>query len=463
VEEEAVTTAEEVVSEPEVVEASENITFGFATGITEAASSTQTEDGAEVVIAGVTTTEEITLEENDGSTVVDALASTTDGTDKVVMFVESTTTSEVTLPADQEIVSDSAPDCGTSCTGHVIHLNNFGYPLDEGVELSGAQLRMSFAAKHKVTREDVPSFTMNYSLDAGATWSTGGAVLIDDEVSNSINGGYYLFALPAITEQATLQDLHIELRYDNSPALVSELFVESVWLELFTLEPPAEEVETNFAELIENDGFKDTKLSGDVLSLAEEGEINFTFTDENEGETLIVKSSQKTYDGLSEATTYFSVTNEGDESDNFTVQTYFPSTKGEVTDLQVFNLNKPRQAVLPEYRPYVYHCEAGWDSVVNTPGAATSTDLVLATSSISATSTSVATSSVESNEVIDLETAAIGYSCAQASIVKTCETIEGEGTACIITEKVASHEVTQYAPGWDNVLVAEGQVSEGGL
>jgi len=230
------------------------------------------------------------VESTDDAAVVEPIAVDPTGSELDVVSGTNTATTSLATSTPSQTLAEA---CEPNCTGHVLRLENFGYPLDEGVELSGAQLRMSFAAKQRAGRESIPSFTMNYSLDAGATWSTGGSVLLDDEASNSINGGYYLFALPAITEQATLEDLQVELRYDDDLALLDSLYVESVWLELFTLEPPESEIETDFVELLANDGFTDSKLSGDTLELPNGEEINFTFTDNNDGETLIIKSDQK--------------------------------------------------------------------------------------------------------------------------------------------------------------------------
>ncbi len=55
-----------------------------------------------------------------------------------------------------------------------------------------------------------------------------------------------MFALPTITDPAALGNLQVELRYDADPELVSDLFVESVWLELFVLEPPEDPVDPEF-------------------------------------------------------------------------------------------------------------------------------------------------------------------------------------------------------------------------
>lgn len=267
---------------------------------------------------------------------------------------------EETVPATTTPSSDGLP-CTEDCLPFVITLADFSLPLDQNVEITGAQLRLSFAAQKKVTREHTPAFQIRYSINNGQTWKSAGSVVVDNEVSNSVNGGYFLFALPELYDHSTLNGLQIELVYADDPAVVSGLFVESAWLELFTLEAPTEQAPSSILELLENDGYDEEPLSGDKLVLPDGETISFQFTDENEDETLIVKSNEQQYHGLSEATTYFSVTNTSENDEEFTIQTYFPEEMGDVASLQVFNQNKEKKAVIPEYRPYVYHCEAGWE------------------------------------------------------------------------------------------------------
>jgi len=450
VEQETTTLAEEAVLPEEVSSSTEQEQAELAADI---ASSEEESTASSETGFGFTAESEQEVVEVVEETAT-ATATDTANTQEIdIISVSSTTASTTETPqvneAESEVIDSSA---------HVIQLSNFGFPLDEGVAISGAQLRMSFAAKQKETQSEIPVFTVNYSLDGGDSWSTGGSVVIDDEVSNSINGGYYLFALPTITDQAILKDLQVELRYDADPALVSDLFVESVWLELFVLEPPEDGYVTPLSELLEDDGYQDTKLSGDTLRVSADESIDFTFTDNNDGETLIVKADQKTYEGLSEATTYFSVTNTSDQTDEFTVQTYFPSDDGEVTNLEVFNLNKPRDAVVAEYRPYVYHCEAGWQSGSEVLNAASLADLSIGITGSTTERALTASSTIATSTSSEGE-----YSCLTTSVVRSCEVIEGEGTACVMQEKVQDHNVIKYAPGWEPVEIESGELSDGGL
>ncbi|MCA9354007.1 MAG: DUF2341 domain-containing protein [Candidatus Kaiserbacteria bacterium] len=296
-------------------------------------------------------------------------ASTSVVADVVATSATTTVQSEVSVetePVDfvepsQNTESASSTPCAENCGSYEIALNDFGYPLGEQVEITGAQLRLSFAAQTRTTRDAIPEFSLVYSVDGEQTWLAAGTILIDEEVSNSINGGFFLFALPEVTDQVSLNTLSVKLKYNDDPYNLSGLFVESVWLELFTIEPPEMEPLQDVAALLADDGYSDEMLSGDILQLPDGEHLRFKFTDDNTDESLVIKTTERTYEGFSEVATYFSVTNTSDEVDDITVQAYFPDGVGEVVSIEKFTQNKPRDVVVPEYRPYVYHCEAGWE------------------------------------------------------------------------------------------------------
>ncbi|MCB9815651.1 DUF2341 domain-containing protein [Candidatus Nomurabacteria bacterium] len=312
---------------------------------------------------------EIVATSTEVSTEIEAFntsSETATGIVEETLNIASTTNQPVEKIADQvnqelKLETEDKIECLENCIPYVISLSDFGFPLDEKVEITGAQLRLSFAARKKETRNHIPEFSIRYSLDGAKSWTEAGSVVIDDESSNSVNGGYYLFALPEVVDQEALNNLQVELVYLDNPEVLDNLYVESAWLELFTLETSTDQPLVDFEELLRDDGFDEELLSGDNLVLPDGKELKFEFTDNNKDETLIIKTNEVTYAGLSEATTYFSVTNTSNSSDEFSVKTYFPAGVGEVTSLEVFNQNKPRQAVIPEYRPYVYHCEGGWE------------------------------------------------------------------------------------------------------
>lgn len=457
------------------------------------------------------------------------------------------TISEPNQTTDSTTIPDVSP-CTDDCKPYVITLSDFGYPLEVSTEVTGAQLRMSFAAQKKSYRDRIPAFGVRYSMDNGTTWSTGGSIVIEDEVSNSINGGYFLFALPEVNGEADLDLLQVELSYRDDPTVLADLFLESVWLELFTLETSGNAAGSeNFADALLNDGFDSNMLNGDTLELPNGEMVDFEFTDENVGETLIIKSDKADYVGLTKTTTYFSVTNEGNRADEFTLQTYFPRGVGEVKTIREYQKNKPKEVVVPEYRPFVYHCEAGWefagevsagslselsqqlvpveeqseDETVDNAHSSSSDQAVEPASD--ANQESRASSTIESESAQNVEfdilvpeedldqeqidtaptnttttvslrlpsvqrllqssttTLPVGkqddfagdvqeeeqvdsYLCRNTNVVRTCDSIGGDNTACRIENmKVAEHQVTNYAPGWASVEVATGTMPKPGF
>ncbi|MDA8596759.1 DUF2341 domain-containing protein [Candidatus Pacebacteria bacterium] len=291
--------------------------------------------------------------------VVDEVASGNRQDNDVERSATTSIESTSTPGTDEVVTEESAQECA-DCPRHTMTLKDFGLPIEQTLDgISGAQLRVSLGAQSNDFYDVMPMLSIRYSFDTGESWNDLATVVIDGEVSNSLNGGYYLFALPAMADASQLDDLHIELAYEGKQSQVEELYIDSAWLEVFALERTVIEP-TDLIKTFDN-RFDDQLLSGDQLVTADGEVITFTNTDDNADETLIIKSDQTTYSGLSQTTTYFSVTNTSENEDDFTLQTYFPQDNGEVLELEEWQQNKPKEVVVPEYRPFVYHCEAGWE------------------------------------------------------------------------------------------------------
>lgn len=465
-------------------------------------------------------------------------------TPPIITATPAATTTELpsgTLKAvdnpDSVVVPSVSDPCGEMCAEYTIQLSDFGLPIfNDKFSVHGAQLKVSFAAKLKKTRDAAQLFKLRYSFDNGASWSEAGKITITEEVTNGTNGGYFLFALPEISDSDTLNNLMIELVYDDDPRALDGLFVESAWLELFALESP-DVTEDNLTLLTDN-GYDDQILKGDTLKLPDGTNIDFTFTDDNTNETLIIKSDKVNYPGLSKSTLYFNVTNISKSEDTFKLQTYFPDGIGQVTNIEEWNSNKPKDVVVPEYKPFVYHCEAGWE-LTNNPVNSNLEDIskLLAPSSDNTTTIepavipeseqnnfdngnsepdtsdqvdiskdtpeetsqpgpvndvetptedlesgpdtndetlksvdneapllqstiqnnlSTATSSSETDDESD-EVLATTYVCRNTNIVRECDEIDGDNTACRINDvKVREHKLVQYVDGWEPETVVEG-------
>ncbi|MEZ4104352.1 MAG: DUF2341 domain-containing protein [Candidatus Paceibacterota bacterium] len=242
-----------------------------------------------------------------------------------------------------------------------ILMSGFGVPLtSDQIKISGAQLRLSLGAKVNKKKSDVKiNLRLLYKVDAQSDWLNGGILELDEEISNSINGGYYLFALPEVVDEQTLSNLDIKLVYSYSTSDDINFYIDSSWLEVFTIER-INMAETDLVTNFDN-GFDNELLSGDILRLPNGEKISIKNTDDNTDETLIIKSDKTNYAGLSETATYFSVTNTSDKDDEFTLLTHFPNDVGEVKEINIWNQNKPKEVVVPEYGPFVYHCTDGWE------------------------------------------------------------------------------------------------------
>ena len=474
-------------------------------------------------------------------------------------------------------VAPAEPTCGVDCGRSVITMSDFSFPLGEGEVISDAQFRMSLAAEKKATREAIPTLTLWYTFAADDTsWQQSGSVLVDGKQSNGVNGGYFLFALPDIDSEAQLRDLRVQLRYGDDPNALADLFVESAWLELVTVSE-TERGPTPFEETLTDTNYEEGTPAGDTFVTPEGDVVEFTNTDENEGETLIIKSDKREYDGLTKVTTYFNVTNTSNSSDEFKLQAYFPRGNGEVLEVKEWEQNQPREVLVPEYRPFVYHCEAGWEptdaplqegvvtndqvpaldatsttpttptatsgtevdtntpetgvsdqtgaspesatdttpsfsapgsgatgsAATNTredvPGAAATSGTGAATTAVSrlltnpsallvaATSAPVAperaTGTSAPEGVTDFPPAPLTaaatssasgtradagaptrFACAETSVVRECDTVDGDGTACRVEQKkVAEHAVTKYVRGWREAELAEGELPAPGM
>ena len=519
------------------------------TDITSSTSTVEEETSSKNDAPVATTTEPEQVPEDEEEAVSPVATTSTSTSETPAPALENNEDTEAPVESETETEVTETTECTEDCKPYIITLRDFGFPLEESTEVTGAQLRMSFAAQKKSYRERIPMFEMRYSMDDGVTWSNGGAVVIDDEVSNGFNGGYYLFALPEVSGESDLESLQVELSYRDDPSILKGLFVESVWLELFTVEGSSEELTTdNFAKALLEDGYKGELLNGDKLQLPDGEIIDIQSTDENANETLIIKSDKADYVGLTKTTTYFSVTNESSRTDEFTLQTYFPKAIGEVNSIREYNQNTPKKVIIPEFRPFVYNCEAGWEFVGEVEASSleelsqqliigdqssttqNQTDAENELPSTTTTTTPVAPGVIESVDTQDNETDSVefdlpikedvvenesaqpastnttstvfnrlpslqrllqsstttvqatssdvviegeededetvvnSYSCRNTNVVRECDSIEGDNTACRVeNKKVAEHEVTQFAPGWSPVSVATGTMPKGNI
>ncbi len=184
----------------------------------------------------ITTTTDSGVEESDSVETTIEAPVTEDDIVTISEALEATTTEDggqeqtVTEESASEIVSNVTPS-----EAHEIILSNFDTaPLDAGQFINGVQLRLSFAAQleNPIASSTAPYVEVLFGKDDDL--QSVGMILLEDEVSNAINGGYFLFALPAINNVSQLENANVVLRYFGDKENLDGMFLDAAWLELNT-------------------------------------------------------------------------------------------------------------------------------------------------------------------------------------------------------------------------------------
>lgn len=117
---------------------------------------------------------------------------------------------------------------------HEITLSGFDTaPLEPGYFINGMQLRMSFAAQLETYASGTaPSVEVLFGTDKDLR--VVGVIPLEDEVSNALNGGYFLFALPTPEDIAEFANTKVVVRYRGDQELLDGMFLDAAWLELDT-------------------------------------------------------------------------------------------------------------------------------------------------------------------------------------------------------------------------------------
>lgn len=117
-------------------------------------------------------------------------------------------------------------------SNYVLTVSDFGVPeLTRGQFITGAQLRLSLAAQ----LDEMATGTRNYFeivYRAPEYTQTIGVIDIESEISNALNGGYYLFALPEGVIETNFENASIDIIFHGDVEDLDGAFLDSVWLEL---------------------------------------------------------------------------------------------------------------------------------------------------------------------------------------------------------------------------------------
>ncbi len=158
--------------------------------------------------------------------------------------VDAASTVEEVLPndsnantAESEPVSNSVAveptvDEVSGVDSRTLILDDFATaPLAPGQFLRNVQLRASVAGKIETSATGtMPVLTFRALTDGESV--TLGSVVVDDEVSNALNGGHFLFAFPSQPDLTFLETMQLEVVFEGDLDMVEDIFIDAVWLEL---------------------------------------------------------------------------------------------------------------------------------------------------------------------------------------------------------------------------------------
>ena len=213
---------------PITSEESEASTAVVDSTLTEIDSTTETE----IAITETETTPTTTTEKASSS--LPALLTDSNGASSNSSTTANLATSSI---ATTSTILDEAPETPLTQSGQSVHeitLSSFDTaPLQPGQFIDSMQLRLSFAAQLESPASGTAPYIEVLYGDGSQLQSVGG-ILLEDEVSNAQNGGYFLFALPVVKNVQTLASTTVVLRYHGESEFLDGMFLDAVWLELHT-------------------------------------------------------------------------------------------------------------------------------------------------------------------------------------------------------------------------------------
>lgn len=186
--------------------------------------------------------EEVILTPNESEMLIESVVATSTGEldDPATTSATQTTpesqpdTATTSTATSTEVeVSETVTDRSGSEVFEITLANFETPPLEPGQFVNDIQLRMSFAGRLKSPALHTTPFVEVYFNTASAS-SQVGLLLLDDEISNAINGGYYLFALPDDVLIDELKDASVTLKYYGEKEKLDGMFLDAVWLEVDT-------------------------------------------------------------------------------------------------------------------------------------------------------------------------------------------------------------------------------------
>ncbi len=321
---------------PEIVTSTEDITTS-----TEEVNATPTEELTTSTEETATTSpeEEATTTEETSTSTEETTTSTEEFTENGSPITEETTTSSEESNTSTEEEATSTEKISFLTLLSLIDATTTTSTLSDDSATDNQLLTsdVDILTSTKETTTSTEEFTENgslmtiwYSLDGEFWWQLN--KISDYPLSNALNQGYFSYSAPFLGSWEDIQNLRIKFSCGTDAKLNAEqtqnlnVYLDAVWLEV------------NYRELEKKEEIMEVRPP----SLTEVGspEIEFTYTDDNSGENLIIKTDKQVYEGLTGVTAYFSITNTGQNPESVNLLFHFPKGKGNIAKIEKWQDNQ---------------------------------------------------------------------------------------------------------------------------
>ncbi len=186
-----------------------------------------------------------------------------------------------------------------------------------------------------------------YTLDGGELW-TKFHELYEVNIANASHGGYLRIDAPFIRAWSDLSAVRVKAVMEAGGGAQTEAYIDSIWFEA-----------VYSASRLDN-----AKNRADVLH--DKGrQIRLSYTDDNEGENLIIKADKSEYVGLAETDVYLSLTNIGFSTEQVSLQAYFEDRKSRIKSLKILERGKPYEATEQVTGKKEYACPEPWEELLS--------------------------------------------------------------------------------------------------
>jgi hypothetical protein len=191
---------------------------------------------------GVPSTDQTVNEPSEGQTVEGGVVTETESSGSPV-DVETVPGEDTALLSGAEaILGDgeayaTIPACeeAMGCKKYPISFSGFTLPdFDTASVLDNAQLRLSLSAKKNASADYAgpQRFAVEYRYGSTSEYKVASIIDVEDEVSNGINGGYYLISFETPPKLAELSKLEVRVVFEGNLESMEAAYVESIWLEV---------------------------------------------------------------------------------------------------------------------------------------------------------------------------------------------------------------------------------------